>query len=135
MKMSLGTWSVTGRVLSTEYLVLSTMLAVFVFITTGTAQEAVPSFAAGTLLAPKAFRAAAAKVEPSLVRIEGFGGVAAGSGGGGYQQPGEGPTTGLIIPDDGYIVTTPFNFLRKPPVITMVMPDGKRRVAKLLGRD
>ena len=50
----------------------------------------------GTLLAPKAFRAAAAKVQPSLVRIEGFGGIAAGAAGGGYQAPGEGPTTGLI---------------------------------------
>src|SRR4030095_11169243 len=50
--------------------------------------------AKGTLLAPKAFRAAASRVQPSLVRIEGFGGIAPGSGGGGYQVPGEGPTTG-----------------------------------------
>jgi serine protease Do len=87
------------------------------------------------LLAPKAFRAAAAKVQPSLVRIEGFGGLAAGVAGGGYQAPGEGPTTGLVLSSDGYIVTSMFNFIRKPPVITVVLPSGERRVAKLLGRD
>jgi len=92
-------------------------------------------FARGTLLAPKAFRAAAAKVQPSLVRIEGFGGIAPGVGGGGYQAAGEGPTTGIIVSPDGYIVTSTFNFLRKPPIITVVMPDGRRHVAQLLGRD
>ena len=89
----------------------------------------------GTLLAPKAFRAAAAQVQPSLVRIEGFGGIAAGVDGGGYQAPGEGPTTGVILSSDGYVITSTFNFLRKPPIITVVTPDGKRHVAKLLGRD
>jgi serine protease Do len=74
-------------------------------------------------------------VQPSLVRIEGFGGIAPGSGGGGYQVPGEGPTTGTIISSDGYILTSTFNFLRKPPIITVVMPDGRRHVANLLGRD
>ena len=93
------------------------------------------SLVRGTLLAPKAFRAAAAKVQPSMVRIEGFGGIAAGVDGGGYQAPGAGPTTGVIISPDGYIVTSTFNFLRKPPIITVVMPDGRRHVATLLGRD
>ena len=99
------------------------------------AQEQPSSLTRGTLLAPKAFRAAAAKVQPSLVRIEGFGGLAAGVAGGGYQAPGEGPTTGLVLSSDGYIVTSTFNFIRKPPVITVVFPSGERRIAKLLGRD
>jgi serine protease Do len=89
----------------------------------------------GTLLAPKAFRAAAARVQPGLVRIEGLGGIAPGVDGGGYQAPGEGPTTGVVISPDGYIVTSTFNFLRKPPIITVIGPDGQRRVAELLGRD
>jgi serine protease Do len=98
------------------------------------AQEA-PNLTRGTLLAPKAFRAAAAKVQPSLVRIEGFGGIAAGVDGGGYQAPGEGPTSGVAISSDGHIVTSTFNFLRKPPIITVVDHTGRRHVAKLLGRD
>ena len=89
----------------------------------------------GTLLAPRAFRAAAAQVQPSLVRIEGFGGIAAGVDEGGYQAPGEGPTTGVVLSSDGYVITSTFNFLRKPPIITVVTADGKRHVAKLLGRD
>jgi serine protease Do len=99
------------------------------------AQDSPTSLTRGTLLAPKAFRAAAAKVQPSLVRIEGFGGLAAGVAGGGYQAPGEGPTTGLILSSDGHIVTSTFNFIRKPPVITVVLPSGERRIARLLGRD
>ncbi|MCI0356859.1 MAG: S1C family serine protease, partial [Planctomycetaceae bacterium] len=99
------------------------------------ADDPLPALTRGTLLAPKAFRAAAAKVQPSLVRIEGFGGIAAGVDGGGYQAPGEGPTTGLVLSSDGYVVTSTFNFLRKPPIITVVTPDGRRHVAKLLGRD
>lgn len=90
----------------------------------------------GTLLAPKAFRAAAEKVLPSLVTIEGFGGLAAGSGiGKGIHAPGEGPTTGVVLSSDGYILTSTYNFLRKPPVITVRFADGQRKVAKLLGRD
>ena len=90
----------------------------------------------GTLLAPKAFRAAAKKVQPSLVTIEGFGGLAAGSGQTkGIHSPGEGPTTGLIISSDGYIITSTFNFIRKPPIIAVRLPSGERKIAKLLGRD
>ncbi len=90
----------------------------------------------GTLLAPTAFRAAAEKVLPSLVTIEGFGGLAAGSGiGKGIHAPGDGPTTGVILSSDGYILTSSYNFLRKPPVITVRFADGQRKVAKLLGRD
>jgi serine protease Do len=92
------------------------------------------ALATGTLLAPKAFRAAAAQVRSSLVRIEGFGGVWAGPAAE-FQAPGEGPTTGLVISPDGLIITSTFNFLKKPPVITVVLADGSRHVAQLLGRD
>jgi serine protease Do len=114
-----------------------TLLAViFLWASAGIASaDELPTLTRGTLLAPKAFRAVAAKMQPSIVRIEGFGGIAAGVDGGGYQAPGEGPTTGLVISSDGYIVTSTFNFLRKPPIITVVDPSGRRHVAKLLGRD
>ncbi|HEX5105758.1 MAG TPA: S1C family serine protease [Pirellulaceae bacterium] len=105
------------------------------FAVPGIAQESHSPLSRGTLLAPKAFRAAAAKVQPSVVRIEGFGGLTAGAVGGGYQAPGEGPTTGLILSSDGYIVTSTFNFIRKPPVITVVLESGERHIANLLGRD
>jgi serine protease Do len=147
-----GVYRTAGSVLCAQYPVLSTRYSVlncpiplavstfrrghrrrpFLIAITASAQSPGP---AGTLLAPKAFRTAAAKVQPSIVRIEGFGGIAPGAGGGGYLAPGEGPTTGLVISADGYIVTSTFNFLRKPPIITVVTPDGQRHIAELLGRD
>src|SRR5262245_37119233 len=90
----------------------------------------------GTLLSPKAFRAAAKKIQPSMVTIEGFGGLAPGSGQTkGIHAPGEGPTTGLVISSDGYIVTSTFNFIRKPPIIAVRLPSGERKIARLLGGD
>jgi serine protease Do len=98
-----------------------------------------PSAKVGDLLAPKAFRAASARVLPSMVTIESFGGVAgAGTKRGkmaGIRLPGEGPTTGVIVSRDGYIITSTFNFLKKPPIITVELPNGQRKVAKLLGSD
>lgn len=96
----------------------------------------VPPVLQGNLLAPKAFRAAAKKVLPSLVTIESFGGVSSGQGRiGGIRRQGEGPSTGVVISPDGHIVTSTFNFLQQPPIITVVFADGRRRIAKLLGRD
>jgi serine protease Do len=93
----------------------------------------------GFRLAPKAFRAAVDRVKPCLVTIEAFGGIGPSEGktrrGSGISQPGDGPTTGLVISPDGYIATSTFNFVRKPPIITVILPDGSRKVAKLLGRD
>jgi serine protease Do len=134
-------------VLCTQYLVLCTKYAAHLMVhltviiawlgllSRSAAQDYPAVIAAGTLLTPKAFRAAAAKVQPSIVRIEGFGGIAAEADGGSYQTPGEGPTTGLVVSPDGYILTSTFNFLRQPPVITVVMSDGHRHLAQLLGRD
>lgn len=100
-------------------------------------------------LAAKAFRAAVARVEPSMVVIETYGGVSIPATTGRRHgprrgrrrrirpvaKPGEGPTTGLIVSPDGHILTSTFNFLRQPPVITVVLADGSRHVATLLGRD
>ncbi len=107
--------------------------------TVETAGEEPTDTAAGIALAPRAFRAATAKVLPSLVTIESFGGVfGAGARAGrmqGISRPGDGPTTGMVISPDGTIVTSTFNFVKNPPVITVVTRDGRRHIAKLLGRD
>ena len=92
------------------------------------------TISAGDLLAPRAFRAAAAAVRPSLVTIETVADTALAKPDG-IGHPGEGPTSGLIVSTDGYIVTSTFNFLRKPKVITVVLADRTRHLAKLLGRD
>ena len=109
----------------------------------------------GYFLAPKVFRAAAARVLPSVVMIETYGGVQTTGGPApkappkndrpgqrtpnagmqGIARPGEGPTTGLIISEEGHIITSTFNFIRKPAIITVVLRDGSQHVAKLLGQD
>jgi serine protease Do len=118
------------RVAANRFCVLALLLILACFTPTLCAQQP-RDIAKGNLLAPKAFRAAAAKVLPSVVRIESFGGIVGGAG----RVAGDGPTTGLIISDDGFVVTSTFNFIKSPPIITVVTRDGSRHVAKLVGRD
>ena len=88
------------------------------------------------MLTSKAFRDASEKVKPWLVTIESFGGVSTVQGKiGGIRKQGEGNTTGIFISEDGYILTSTFNFVQRPPIITIRTMDGQRRVADLVGRD
>jgi serine protease Do len=88
------------------------------------------------VLTSKAFRNAARRVTPSLVTIESYGGVSAVQGRiGGIRKQGEGNTTGIVISSDGYILTSTFNFIQRPPVISVILGSGERHFAKLVGRD
>lgn len=83
------------------------------------------------ILEERAIKAAAARVEPSVVRIESIGTIDRV----GDLEVGTGPTTGLIISPDGYIVASEFNFASKPESILVTIP-GKGRVgAKLVATD
>jgi serine protease Do len=50
-------------------------------------------------------------------------------------QKAEGPTTGVILSADGYVITSAWNFESDPTVITVTTGDGKTAAAKLLGID
>ncbi len=92
----------------------------------------------GNMLAAKAFHVAARRVLPSMVTIETYGGIATGARRGriaGISKPGVGPTTGLIISEDGHILTSTYNFRDKPPIITVILRSGEKHVAKIVGRD
>lgn len=88
--------------------------------------------------------AAMDRVAPCVVRIDTIGGaqrVAEVAGGdaarrtaAGFRQA-DGPTTGLIVSDDGYVLTSTFNFLRDPTITTVTLADGRRFVAELVARD
>lgn len=86
-------------------------------------------------------RSALARVAPSIVMIETIGGEQplAQSGRGGPRaasfRVGQGPTTGLVVSSEGLIITSSFNFVRSPTIIMVTMADGRRFVARLLGRD
>ena len=87
-------------------------------------------------LTSQAFRLAVDRIKPSMVTIESFGGVRTQQGQiGGIRNQGEGPTTGVLISADGYILTSSFNFIQSQPVITVITSDGKRHIARLIGRD
>lgn len=47
----------------------------------------------------------------------------------------DGPTTGVIYSSDGLILTSSFNFVRNPSIVTVILPDGRRLPAEILGRD
>ena len=82
-------------------------------------------------LEESAFKQAAALVDPSLVRIETVGGL---------EQVGEvtlgtGPTSGLVVSEDGFVISSSFNFVSKPASILVTLADGRRFPAKLVASD
>jgi len=87
----------------------------------------------------KAMKAASAKVAPSIVRIETTGGqdviVWTDRSTGAPIRKVVGPTTGLIVDSDGYIITSSFNFINKPSYIFVTVPGKGRSVAKVVATD
>lgn len=47
----------------------------------------------------------------------------------------DGATTGIIYAPDGYILTSSFNFVRDPVLISVTLADGRRLAADLVARD
>lgn len=109
-----------------------------------------------------AFREVAQRLKPSLVRIETVGGaqpvaqrdepVVTILGEGETPPPkraqnpfrdtpggdfllADGPTTGIVYSEDGYILTSSFNFAREPALVSVILADGRRLAADLVARD
>lgn len=80
-------------------------------------------------LLEKAIKASAAQVAPSVVQVETTGGTEMISTGprGMQIRKGVGPTTGLIVAADGYIISSAFNFANKPTAIFITVPGHKER--------
>src|SRR5947207_13047832 len=75
-------------------------------------------------LQTKAMTAALQKVAPTVVAIETQGGtdvIVAGPRGATFRK-GSGPTTGVIVSPDGYVITSAFNFANKPSTIFVAIP-------------
>lgn len=88
----------------------------------------------------KAMKDAAAKVAPSVARIETSGGAEAiwGAGRKGPEvmfRRGVGASTGLVVDPGGYVITSTFNFVGKPTDIFVTVPGHPRTVAKVVGSD
>jgi len=82
-------------------------------------------------LEEQAFKQAAVLVDPSLVRIETVGGLEQF----GEMTLGTGPTSGVIVSDDGFVISSSFNFLSKPASILVTLADGRRFPARLIASD
>jgi serine protease Do len=94
--------------------------------------RAAPSADAGLEgLEEQAFREAAALVAPSVVRVQTVGGLDRV----GQVLTGTGPTTGVVISSDGFIVSSAFNFASKPSSILIQLADGRRLPATLVATD
>ncbi|TWU07084.1 Periplasmic serine endoprotease DegP precursor [Symmachiella macrocystis] len=83
------------------------------------------------VLEERALKQAAAIVAPSTVRIETVGGLER------VEEilAGTGPTTGVVVSADGYIITSSFNFAAKPSSILVTLPDGRRFAARQVASD
>lgn len=93
-------------------------------------------------LQEKAIKAAVRKIAPCVVQIETQGGTELVTTG--PRMPGAppgirlgtGPTTGLIVHADGYVISSAFNFANKPQSILVAVPGHKERyVAEIIAND
>lgn len=83
-----------------------------------------------------ATKAAAAKAAPAVVQLQTIGGAEILGKGDRALLRGKGPTTGLIVSPDGYIVSSSWNFLNKPSAITVHLPGGAEPLpAKIVAQD
>src|SRR5262245_41381880 len=79
----------------------------------------------------QAIRAAVEKVAPAVVKIETIGGLERV----GRVLVSTGPTTGLAVSADGYIISSAFNFVQQPSSILVTLPGGNRAPARIVARD
>lgn len=79
----------------------------------------------------QAFKEAAVLASPSIVRIDTVGGLDIV----GRTLTSTAPTTGLVVSEDGFIVSSAFNFLSKPASVLITLPDGRRFPAKTIATD
>ncbi|MEZ6112169.1 MAG: PDZ domain-containing protein [Pirellulaceae bacterium] len=79
----------------------------------------------------QAMKTAVATIAPSVVRIETFGGLERV----GEQAIAAGPTTGTVVSEDGFVLSSAFNFIQQPSSILVSLPSGKRAAAEIVARD
>ncbi|MEX0725558.1 MAG: PDZ domain-containing protein [Planctomycetaceae bacterium] len=82
-------------------------------------------------LEERAFQTAAAMAQPSLVRIETVGGIEVVDN---ILTP-TGPTTGVVVSSDGYLLSSAFNFISRPASIVVTTYEGRKFPAKLIAND
>jgi len=82
-------------------------------------------------LEERAMMQAVERVASTVVRIDTVGGLERVED----VLVGEGPTTGLVVSADGYVISSAFNFIRQPSSILVTLPSGRRAAAEIVSRD
>ncbi|XZE19978.1 PDZ domain-containing protein [Pirellulaceae bacterium SH449] len=82
-------------------------------------------------LEEQAFQVAADFAQDYTVQVEAFGGQEFVN----RQAIASGPSTGTILTPDGWIASSTFYFRGQPASITVLLPNGDRKPAKLVARD
>jgi len=78
-----------------------------------------------------AIRKAVDSVAESVIRFETIGGTNRVEG----AVVSNGPSTGVAVTNDGYVISASFHFAHEPASIFARLPDGKRASAEIVGRD
>lgn len=81
------------------------------------------------------FRSAAAAVAPAVVRVEVAGVSEVGLGGPAEASPASGPSSGLVVGAEGWVVATSFAVPKDATQAVVTLPGGVRQVARVTGRD
>ncbi len=76
-------------------------------------------------------KAALTRVAPSIVQIETLGGLEKVDG----FLIGTAPTSGVIVDQRGFVVSSAFNFKHAPSAILVTLPHGQKCAAKIVARD
>lgn len=114
-------------------LIAAVLLICLIQISTVSAQDAAAADprAQLELAEEQAFKQAAVLANPSIVRIDTVGGLDII----GRTLASTAPTTGVIVGEDGFVVSSAFNFLSKPASVLVTLPDGRRFPAKTVATD
>ncbi|MCH8839822.1 MAG: hypothetical protein IH831_03935, partial [Planctomycetes bacterium] len=107
------------------------ILMLSVFVAMLDTAEVVASEADLALQEQQALQAAVQRVAESVVQIRTVGGLNRV----GRTFIAQGPTTGLVVGADGYIVSSAFNFAQQPTSILVQLPSGEQTPAQLVARD
>ncbi|MCA9260643.1 MAG: trypsin-like peptidase domain-containing protein, partial [Planctomycetales bacterium] len=78
-----------------------------------------------------ALRSAVASVADSVVQINAIGGLDQS----GSREIAAGPTSGLIVREDGYLVASAYGFAQRPSSVLVRLPDGSQAQAQVVGKD
>ena len=79
----------------------------------------------------KAFAAAVKKVNASVVQLETIGGLDRV----GERRVGSGPFTAVVLDNEGYLISSQFNFVHQPAAIFVKLPEGRRVAAEKIAED